>query len=210
MSLGSLFNVKQTKVAQWVSEWQGHLLSCQVTAKKNKASEGDGTTHKDGKSRTNVRLGWMNIYSNVTLMLANFKRSHWWLGRWHKLSNGDNCWRLLARYDSGRRGTDSDCICYLHSQNIHFHWHHSSLENGMKLVWGDQSWNNCQQIYELVLMLKVFSTSFHDNIGWLKVFSVSEKILDTRHVLVGSTTVVQNKQQQKIAFNVDFIFTNCM
>ena len=59
-------------------------------------------------------------------------------------------------------------------------------------------------------MLKVFSTSFHDNIGWLEVFSVSEKILDTRHVLVGSTKVVQNKQQQKIAFNVDFIFTNCM
>ena len=63
-------------------------------------------------------------------------------------------------------------------------------------------------------MLKVFSTSFHDNIGWLEVFSVSEKILDTRHVLVGSTKVVQNKQQQQqqqqIAFNVDFIFTNCM
>ena len=37
-SLGSLFNVKKQKVAQsvseWVSEWQGHLLSCQVTAKK--------------------------------------------------------------------------------------------------------------------------------------------------------------------------------
>ena len=36
-SLGSLFNVKKQKVAQWVSEsvspWQGHLLSCQVTAK---------------------------------------------------------------------------------------------------------------------------------------------------------------------------------
>ena len=67
------------------------------------------------------------------------------------------------------------------------------------------------ELYELVLMLKVFSTSFHDNIGWLEVFSVSEKILDIRHVLVGSTKVVQNKQQQqKIAFNVDFIFTNCM
>ena len=38
-SLGSLFNVKKQKwltesVSEWVSEWQGHLLSCQVTAKK--------------------------------------------------------------------------------------------------------------------------------------------------------------------------------
>ena len=27
-------NVKKQKVAQWVSECQGHLLSCQVAAKK--------------------------------------------------------------------------------------------------------------------------------------------------------------------------------
>ena len=36
-ALGSLFNVKKQKVAQWVShslsQWQGHLLSCLVTAK---------------------------------------------------------------------------------------------------------------------------------------------------------------------------------
>ena len=32
-SLGSLFNVKKQKwLSHWVSEWQGHLLSCQVTA----------------------------------------------------------------------------------------------------------------------------------------------------------------------------------
>ena len=36
-SLGSLFNVKKTNrgsVTEWVSQWQGHLLSCQVTDKK--------------------------------------------------------------------------------------------------------------------------------------------------------------------------------
>ena len=34
-SLGSLFNVKKQKwVTHSVSQWQGHLLSCQVTAKK--------------------------------------------------------------------------------------------------------------------------------------------------------------------------------
>ena len=35
-SLGLLFNVKKQKVAQSLTQWQGHLLSCQVTAKKHK------------------------------------------------------------------------------------------------------------------------------------------------------------------------------
>jgi hypothetical protein len=38
-SPGSLYNVEKQKVGEWVSEWQGHLLSCQVTA-KNKKKDG--------------------------------------------------------------------------------------------------------------------------------------------------------------------------
>ena len=32
-SLGSLFNVNKQKVGHSLTQWQGHLLSCQVTAK---------------------------------------------------------------------------------------------------------------------------------------------------------------------------------
>ena len=72
------------------------------------------------------------------------------LGRWHKLSDSDNLWQFLTRFESGRRvsdtrfesgrrGSDSNCISSLHSQYIHFHWHHSRLENEMSLWWPVQT-----------------------------------------------------------------------
>ena len=61
------------------------------------------------------------------------------LGRWHKLSDSHNLWQFLTRFESGRRGSDSNCISSLHSQYIHFHWHHSRLENEMSLWWPVQT-----------------------------------------------------------------------
>ena len=72
------------------------------------------------------------------------------LGRRDKLSDSDNHRQVLtrfesgrwvsdARFESGRRVSDSNCISSLHSQDIHFHWHHSRLENEMSQWWPVQT-----------------------------------------------------------------------
>ena len=56
-SLGSLFNVKKQKVAQSLTQWQGHLLSCRVTAKNGR---------KGGKLISNRLLSLIFRHASVS------------------------------------------------------------------------------------------------------------------------------------------------